>query len=594
MFIVDYILARGENLPSNNIIHTPQFPTSPSHLTNLPTELLLIIFHQLDTINLSRLLNTCRFLNSIGRSIFLKRLGLVDVETLCVLRTAHRRYREQIAGLSTSFALARISRVVYIVDNQRGQRWGDLKQLKTNINRMHHFIARLSFIGSFSIVFTPLKNGWYGLPYPMVQEFFSAFFDLLEVIISKSSSLRIIHGGPGCISLWPLYQSRPSPGFLQPTFTKLKKIIQENFRSSAAQAGRDEESTLPPGYWQPISIQTQLTKLDLQVDLLFQPPYLAWTLSILQNSPIATLEIFRSVHRDKFHLFPVIFNSIGTTLREMKVASNYQASLATLVEHLHLLPSLETLVLGLTSSDSPPAPRENLHLANLTNLISFTGSVEQAAYLFGQTMSCPNLARINLIIDLYYEPPNLYPGIAKCFTVLNSALSRLSVNPKVALCISTEGQRRARNFFPPADHPNFPTPFSRVSSLTLDVPLADPDNVQVGPHQKVLDWLVTFHAVTALTLIVRPLKRKKKSTVSRARIGGKEERDSRLISGITSEHPNVVCNIVDLPPNRYHFHWSNARDEFSRGMGSGLPPIPPHRQKLMAWCVCDDFDGAVK
>jgi hypothetical protein len=515
----------------------------------------------------------------------------VDVETLCVLRTGNRRYKEQIAGLSTSFALTRISRVVYIMDNQRGQGWRHLKRLTTNINHMHHFIARLSFIGSFSIVFTSLEDGLYGLPSPVAQKFLSALFDLLEVVISKSSgSLRIIHGE--CIFLWSRYQATPSR-FRKPTFTKLKKLIQGNFRSSAAWGGRDKKITLPPGYRQPISIQTQLTKLDLQVDILFQPPCSAWTLSILQNSPIATLEISRSVHRDIFYkpLFPVIFKSIGATLREMKVAIHYQASLATLVENLHLLPSLDTLVLGLTScgslaaSESPENPT-HLHLANL---ISFTGSVEQAAYLFGHAMSCPNLARINLIIDLYYETPNLYPEMAECFTVLNSAFSRLGVDPKVALCVST-GQRRARNFFPPADHPsNSATTFSRVSSLTLDVPLADPDNVPIGGNQKVLDWLVPFHAVTVLTVIIRPLKPKKRSTVSRPQTGRNEERDSRLISAITSEHPNIICNIIDLPPNRYHFHWSNARDEFSRGMGSGLPPITSHRQRLMAWCACNDF-----
>ena len=588
MFIVDYILSRGQNLLHNNIIHTRKSPTS--HLTNLPTELLLIIFHQLDTTTLSHLLKTCRCLNSIGESVFLKRLGLVDVETLCVLRTGHQKYKEQIAGLSTSFALTRISQVVYIMDNQRGQGQRYLKRLTTNINHMHHFIARLSFIGSFSIVFTSLEDGLYGSPSPEAQKFLSAFFDLLEVVISKSSSsLRIIHGE--CIFLWSRYQARPSR-VRKPTFTKLKKLIQGNLRSSLAWGGRDEEITLPLGYRKPISIQTKLTKLDLQVDILFQPPCSAWTLSILQNSPIATLEISRSVHRDIFYkpLFPVIFKSIGTTLREMKVAIQYQASLATLIENLHLLPSLETLVLGLTScgsllaSESPEKPTY-LHLANL---ISFTGSVEQAAYFFRRTMSCPNLARINLIIDLYYEPPNLYPGMAEYFIVLNSALSKLGVDPKVALCISTEGQRRARNFFPPANHPNSPTTFSRVSSLTLDVPLADPDNVQPAGHQKVLDWLVPFHAVTALTVIIRPLKRKKKSTVSRPQ-NGRKERDSRLMSTITSEHQNIICNIIDLPPNRYHFHWSNARDEFSRGMGSGLPHIAPHRQRLMAWCVCDEF-----
>ena len=586
MFIVDYFLSHGKNPLINNIIHTKKIPTF--HLTNLPTELLLIILHELDTSTLSHLLKTCRFLNSIGESIFLKRLGLVDVEGLCVLRTGHRRYKEQIAGLSTSFALTKISRVVCIMDVERRQEWTQLKHLTTNIHHIHHFIARLSYVGSFSIVFTSLGrlNGP-GMPYPLAvgQKFLSAFFDLLELVISKSSGfLQIIHSE--CRFSWPRYQ--PS------RFTKLKKLIQGNFRSSAAwdQEGRDKELvTLPPGYRQPISIQTQLTKLDLQVDILFQPPYSAWTLSVLQNSPIATLTISRSVNRDVFYgpLFPVIFKSIGATLREMKVAIHHQASLATLIANLHLLPSLETLVLGLASCGSPLVPPKAPAYLHLDNLISFTGSVEQAAYLFGRAISCINLAHINLIIDLYYELPDLYPGMVRCFTVLNTTLSRLGVNPKVALCISTEGQRRARNFFPPTDHPNSATTFSKVSSLTLDVPLADPDNVQLGGPQKVLDWLATFHAVTALTLIIRPLKRKKKSNIIRPQNGRNEERDSRLISGITSKHPNIVCNIIDLPPNQYHFHWSNARDEFSRGMGSGLPPIASHRQRLVARCICDDF-----
>jgi hypothetical protein len=339
MFIVDYFLSHGKNALINNIIHTQNISTS--HLTNLPTELLLVILHELDTSTLSHLLKTCRFFNSIGGSIFLKRLGLVDVEGLCVLRTGHRRYKEQIAGLSTSFALTRISRVVCIMDSQWGQEWKQLKHLTTNIHHIHHFIARLSYIGSFSIVFTSLGK-LYGMSYPVAQKFLSAFFDLLELVLSKSSGfLQIIHAE--CRPLWPRYQAPLR-------FTKLKKLIQGTLRSSAAwdQGGRDKELvTLPPGYRQPISIQTQLTKLDLQVDILFQPSYSAWTLSILQNSPIATLTISRSVNRDVFYgpLFPVIFKSIGATLREMKVAIHHQASLATLVANLHLLPSLETLVL---------------------------------------------------------------------------------------------------------------------------------------------------------------------------------------------------------------------------------------------------------
>ena len=578
MFIVDYILSRGQNPFNTNIIHTRKLPTS--HLTNLPTELLLIICHQLDTITLSHLSKTCRRLNSIGGSIILKRVGLVDVETLCVLRTGHRGYKAQITGLSTSFALTSINRVVFIMDNYGGPPWKHLKYLTTNIHHIRRFITRLTFIGSFSIVFSSSENKLYGSASPAAQKLLSAFFDLLDLVISKSSgSLQIIHSDR--LFLWSPYQAKPS------RFSKLKELLQGNFHSSAAGGRAKDLVTLAPGYRQPISIQTQLTEIDLPVDILLQPPYSAWTLSVLQNSQIATLTISRSVNRDIFYkpLFPVIFKSIGATLREMKLAIHYQASLAILVENLHLLPSLETLVLGVSSS--APAPPEKPTYLHLVNLISFTGSVEQAAYLFGHAMSCINLAHTNLIIDLYYESPNLHPRIAGCFTVLNSAFSRLDVNPKVTVCISTQGQRRG-NIFPPTHHPSFAATFSRVSSLTLDVPLADPDNVQPGGLLKVLDWLVMFHAVTAVTLILRPLKLKKKSELARLQ-NGRKDRDSRLIFGITSEHPNIVCNIIDLPPNRYHFHWSNARDEFSRGMGSGLPPITSHRQKLMASCVCDHF-----
>ena len=579
MFIVDYILSRGRNSLITNLLHTRKFPTS--HLTNLPTELLLIICHQLDTITLSHLSKTCRCLNSIGGSIFLKRVGLVDVETLCVLRTGHQRYKAQIAGLSTSFALTRVNRVVFIMDNYRGPPWKYLKYLTTNIHHIRHFITRLTFIGSFSIVFSSSENKLYGSASPAAQKLLSAFFDLLDLVISKSSSLQIIYSER--LFLWSPYQAKPS------RFPKLKELLQGNFHSSATGGRAKELVTLAPGYRHPISIQTQLAEIDLPVDILLQPPYSAWTLSVLQNSQIATLTISRSVNRDIFYkpLFPVIFKSIGATLREMKLAIHYQASLATLVENLHLLRSLETLVLGFNSCSSAPAPPEKPTYLHLDNLISFTGSAEQAAYLFGHAMSCINLARTNLIIDLYYESPNLHPRIAGCFTMLNSAFSRLDVNPKVTVCISTQGQRRGNNF-PPTPHRSFAATFSRVSSLTLDVPLADPDNMQPGGLLKVLDWLVMFHAVSALTVIIRPLKLKKKSELVRLQ-NGRKDRDSRLIFDITSEHPNIVCNIIDLPPNRYHFHWSNARDEFSRGMGSGLPPITSHRQKLVASCVCDHF-----
>ncbi|KIM46981.1 hypothetical protein M413DRAFT_440533 [Hebeloma cylindrosporum] len=368
-------------------------------------------------------------------------------------------------------------------------------------------------------------------------------------------------------------------------FTKLKELIQRA-------GGRGHEPVVPPPvyYRQPISIQTRLTKLELQVDILFEPPHSAWTLSLLRNSQVASLTISHSPNRDIFHksLFPLAFDSIGATLRDLKLDILYPASLTALVESLHLLPSLETLVLGLASCDeSPPAPPENPTYLHLANLISFTGSVEQAAYLFGHTTSCEKLACINLIIDLYYEPPkNLYPGMAERFTVLNSTLSRLGINPTLALCISTEGQPPGVPiFFPLTDQSHYSTAFSRVSSLTLDVPIANPENVELWVHQEVLDWLVTFRAVNALTVILR-----KNSPISRPQNGIiNEECQARLISGIVSAHPNVVCNIIDLPPNQHHFHWSNARDEFSRAVAYGLPPIMSHRQRLVASCVCDHF-----
>jgi len=131
-------------------------------------------------------------------------------------------------------------------------------------------------------------------------------------------------------------------------------------------------------------------------------------------------------------------------------------------------------------------------------------------------MACANSAHVNLIIDLYYETPiNLYPEKARRFTVLNNALSELRVNPKVALCIPTEGQRRPLNFFIPTDHPNSATIFSRVSSMTLDILLGQPDSEQLQALQKILDWLFIFHAVAALSIILRPLPPKKKFAVPR-------------------------------------------------------------------------------
>jgi len=77
---------------------------SPATLSDLPVELLLTLFQQLNADTILNIGLTCRVHNRIAIPLFLERMGMPNPEILAVIRPGHAGYADKLTGLTINFA----------------------------------------------------------------------------------------------------------------------------------------------------------------------------------------------------------------------------------------------------------------------------------------------------------------------------------------------------------------------------------------------------------------------------------------------------------------------------------------------------------
>jgi len=569
-------------------------------LSDLPTEIILIILNQLPTSTLFNVGELCSRLNFLAMPLYLERIGIPKPSELCLIKSRHNRHKNQLSGLILNFGLAHIDRLVCNVDNKRDQDlFVDIRCLMQDIQRIHQFVSRLSSIGSACIVSHYLGEKW-SLRSEVVRNFIATFLGLLETLIQKScKSLQVIHSHPIAIETGYSFQLVDDlPVVRTPFVESIKQHVSSLRHRHRLSTDRVEDPELHGDGWryrqaivhEPISPlssgnthQSILTNFDIASDLLLLPPFSTWTFSTLRKSPITTLTLSlpRQVTKEEFHhyTFPKIAHAVPN-LEEIKLAFCRDEFMRTVVENLSLLPTLRKVTFGLTVIGLLPEINHELEIT-LPHLLSFTGSPAQAAYFFGHNIHCPNFRTINIVADGYFLARHEESGtfVGNDLTKLATRLSERNISPRVSLCLYNDGglpTPRTEHTLS-SDIPDWTYGFDRIACLTLETPPSFP-YWQTSSMQAAyaLAWLDVFRGVDSLTLTIR---RQTLSTTAQA------EQEAELRTIITEKHPNIVkFNLANLR-DETHYHWSNARDDLERGT-QGIPLL---RTKSAAPCVCSDF-----
>ncbi|KAF8965080.1 hypothetical protein BDZ97DRAFT_1918513 [Flammula alnicola] len=301
------------------------------------------------------------------------------------------------------------------------------------------------------------------------------------------------------------------------------------------------------------------------------------------------LSIPDTITKDVFH--NSMFSQIACSLphlRELSLGFPRRDFLPTVVENLFLLPALEKLTFGLSHYGNLHARFPNPKPLRLSNLLSFTGSLDQAAFLFEYPIDCPNLRHLNIILDIYYRGSFSHKTNIRAFSFLNEKFSKMKISPCVSLCFSTWKER------PPlqqiarveSEDPDWTRHYLSVSRLTLDLLESKPSGgEETTPFliREAIFWIGLFRGVNELTIFVcAPLPAWLDSDPSYD-----QHRASTLSDAVMAQYPKISSlKVVELRSEYSHFHWSNARDEYSRRVEGHTTTIPHKANDI---CVCSDF-----
>ncbi|KDR83013.1 hypothetical protein GALMADRAFT_152006 [Galerina marginata CBS 339.88] len=566
---------------------------------DLPTELLFNICQHLEPTDLLNVAKLCHQLNYIAIEVYMRRTASPYPGRSCIIRPGLRGHMDELTALIINFPLVTMNELFCIFNTK--QEWSapedhkhssQMVESTWNIYRVTQLINRLSSIRSLSLIITAWGSRW-SLRSTTVQEFLFAVIRLIETTVSKGcTSLQILRFLPSTKEGAYKFELVERPN--RPKIGKLWHFFREHLRST-----RENDTQLLHGDgWRYrkvcklntirpsiLPLHSKLTKLDISCDVLLIPPFSTWTLGIMKCSPIISLRLSlpNIITKEEFrhYLFPRILSSLPN-LRSIEFVTLREGFLPIVIDGIHLLPYLQAITFGLSYYPILP-PTSVLFASDLPHLTSFTGSSDQAAYIFGRLgFSCPNLQFVNIIVDVHFRRRLDYGAIAQNFHTFNARFSEMGIQPCVSVCIANHGEPADVALMSTIGHHEH---FFTVSRLTLELPSSLNDLEVPGTQyliRYVLDWLRTFQGLKGLTLLHRHTSLDPSAP---------EVCPKSISDAITRRYPDIVLfNIVNLPskPMKYHYHWSNAHDDWERGT-DGIVTMPFFEHKSTEPSVCSHF-----
>lgn len=563
--------------------------TSTTAFDALPLELLWAIFDLSDHKSILNVGKTCHRLNSIAVPIFLQRINITQPAESVFIRPLHNDYADQLSGLTVDFSFVSIKHFVCVLNNRQNisRDWQEdfrslspIEGLTKNIKRVNQLLYRLKSVGSVCIVFYSM-GGFWSLRSAVVEDFVTAFFELLNTIVSTAcASLQILHPHP--------ITSKPPYKFQLRKDTDLENIV---IKGLSMMKLRDNElegdgwryrqlfkyngSPSPPPQ---LTTMINLTTLELNSDFLLVPPFASWTFAVMKQSQVTSLSLSLPsvISKDEFHyyIFPHIIDALPD-LQEIRLAAYRDEFLISAIDFLPKLQHLKKITFGASQYGQFPPPSYELSTSQLrlSSLSVFTGYIEQASYLLGN-ITCPMLSSINLIIDDTRGRAN-YIAIGKKLSALRDRLAQMGIVPIINVCLSNHGHGKQTPLpaYSAFEDRDWTGSFSAVSRLTLELPILPNDDTSfIRQMEYVMGWLDVFTGLIGLTLTTR-----------------QPYQESDLLTNmITSEYTNIkTFNIVDYP-GVFHFHWSSAPNDLRRGIDR-RSDLSTFRNKSIEGCVCSEF-----
>jgi len=550
---------------------------SPSTLSDLPTELLVVIFNQLKAASILNTGLTCRMLNRVAVPLFLERMGTPNPEKQAVIRPEHAGYADKLTGLTINFALTRIERFVCVLDSYESEgpfRPTSERLLTRNIQRIYQLIDRLSSIGAVSLVFQFVGNKW-TLPSDVVGGFFASFVELLELLVLKScTSIQIVHPRP--LNTESSYNIQRGAGKKNSPLQRFSRLLTHH-SFMAPSGGAHPPMLIPP----PSNLtHNHITDFDFRMDFLLAPPFLGWTLAVMKHSPITslTLSAIQSTRKTEFRdsLFPEIVRLLPG-LQDIKLHFDGNEFLPIILEKLPLFPQLQKITFALTyGREFPPGPifTKSVFFPKLT---SITASLDQIVYFFNQDIGCPSLVSIGIIhtFGSQLEP------FGTMFSTLINRVSLSCLRPAISLCLHHICSDLELPKLCDSGPPSWVTSLHAISKLTLMQPIFHQNQQGLASQiTNILDWLSLFRGVKRLTVVNR------RHLINPP--AAYKFQQAAIHEAIAAAFPAIgFVNLVQLQ-DEFHYHWSSAKSNLERAI-DGIPNVYPPRNKSKDYFVCCDL-----
>ena len=475
--------------------------TQAPKLTDLPNELLSLIFEYLDIDSLLRLSMTCRVLHYVALPAFFEQNDVKELASGWVF--LYRAPRTTLQALRMALFVEKLDQIHYYLNPGLDRLLGEVRDLRG-------LVERLLSVDQVQLHFV-MFDTWLANPPPVNEErprldvdmWRKEFSSMLDQFLVRGCKKLHITGGSRIRTIYTYSQETMKPvtpfatdvaqlrsrlaRSLQPLKKREAKLASRTFFGAlrrkftslfcnAVPAKAPLQSTtslegpvnpLPPvtGVPQPVSsdagIKPSLHEFYLHCGMLLQSPFLEWTLSTLQlNGECITVLSFKSIDipseawSDFFAAltFPSLFEfEITSDLIMRPQGPEFPCIESFLTRH----PSITLLLLhGLLIPSTFPPAQESI----LPNLVKLTAHPAYISWLLSSPKSLPCLNSITISSDYYFTPDFEYAHF-------DDALISIARNAgQVELGICFRSQNGVDAWF--QEHVNIGCKVSAVSQLT--------------------------------------------------------------------------------------------------------------------------------
>ncbi|KAJ7074544.1 hypothetical protein C8F01DRAFT_1075977 [Mycena amicta] len=353
-------------------------------LLSLPNELLIAVFEnpKFPVEYLCILAVLCRRLHFLALPIYFRRSGLSDPSKSAVV-TLSKDGADMLAALNMALFLSELQDITCVFPHPS---CSSIFPLIAHVKRFRKFVSRFPSVRRVTLQLDAQNSMCNSAgDDAALRAWSSSLGGLLNTLVERRcTELTVRYGGYLTRSF--ALSTTKAPKRMKRTIRAVKRIFLQS-RPTLYGKGWEFRRVPEQGRDRALASATprssKLTTLHIHSAILVTPPCIAWTLSVLRTSPIASLSVAQ-ISLDKGYWGPVLTllaKAAGPHLASVSLCNLDDISDEDILKFLGRLPRLKSLEIGTVMETQGISTRWNAHVPQLRALTSLIAPPELVLHL---------------------------------------------------------------------------------------------------------------------------------------------------------------------------------------------------------------------